>query len=187
MHNLKPLTALGGAVADVQTVGTLTISEVPDLALASVAARLGREKQTLKTLKTLVGATLPGPGKASLKCDIPAMWIGPDQWMLSADYADHETLFETVAGATGADASVTEQSDGWVCFDISGSQMPAMCELLCPVDIHGMAVGDATRSTIHQMGCFICRTGDTELRVIGPRSSAGSLHHALIAAAHSVA
>ena len=83
MHNLKPLTALGGAVADVQTVGTLTISEVPDLALASVAARLGREKQTLKTLKTLVGATLPGPGKASLKGDIPAMWIGPDQWMLN--------------------------------------------------------------------------------------------------------
>jgi len=50
-----------------------------------------------------------------------------------------------------------------------------------------MAQGQVTRTRLEHLGCFlICRTKNSHFSVFGPRSSAGSLHHALTVAATSV-
>lgn len=187
MHDLQPLTALGGATARVDSFEHITITENDGLALASIAARLGHEDACHKTLKKLLGA-VPRPGKAVLHDPEAGFWMGPDQWMIGAPRVTYELLADTLGGLFGMSASVTEQSGAWVCFDVTGTAMPDLCERICAVPIRKMTAGDAQRTMVHQLGCFVIRRQAADhIRILGPRASAGSLHHALVTAAHSVA
>ncbi|WP_299605547.1 sarcosine oxidase subunit gamma [uncultured Tateyamaria sp.] len=183
MHDLTPITALGGTTPRVDTVGDVTLTEVPNVALASVAARLGQESACAKKLKSLLGATVPEPGRAAIGRDYAALWAGPDQWMLSADFDTHEDIAVHVKSHFSNTASVTEQTDAWTCFDLMGPRVNAVLELLCNIDLTGFDTGHATRTGIHHLGCFVIRTDARQsVRIIGPRASAGSLHHAITTA-----
>jgi sarcosine oxidase subunit gamma len=179
---------LGGATPRVDTIGTLTISENTSVALASVAARAGQEKACEKILAKILEAPAPGPGKSQQHDPEAGFWMGPNQWMLGAPFETHEDLADQLKAKLKDTASVTEQSDAWVVFDVQGAAMEDACELLCNLPIRTMVAGDATRTMIHQMGCFVIRrNAHDHIRILGPRSSAGSLHHALVTAARSIA
>lgn len=187
MHDLQPLTALGGTTPQVDSFEHITIAENDNLALASVAARLGHETACHKTLRKLLGA-VPEPGKAVLHDPEAGFWMGPDQWMIGAPRATHELLADTLSDLFTDAASVTEQTGAWVCFDVIGPAMPDSCERICAVPIRKMSAGDTQRTIIHQLGCFVIRRESADhIRILGPRASAGSLHHTLITAAQSVA
>ncbi|MFK7743650.1 MAG: sarcosine oxidase subunit gamma [Roseobacter sp.] len=187
MHDLAPLTPLGSAKPERIKIGAVTISENPALGLASVAARLGHEAAVTKTLHGLLGAAPPAPSKATLNEPMSAVWIGPNQWLIIAPFETHEDLASTLAIKLAGTASVTEQSDGWATFDLSGPTVVELLERLCAAPARRMSHGDAQRSVIHHMGCFvICEKEQHRFRVMGPRSSAGSLHHAVLTAAHAV-
>lgn len=187
MHDLTPTTALGGPQPCVDTIGTVTITENAGVALASVAARAGGEKKTAQVLKKLLGA-VPGPGRAQLNDPEAGFWMGPDQWMIGAPMETHELLADDLKAQLGDAASVTEQSGGWVVFDVTGAGMVDMMERICPAPVRRMVAGDAQRCTIHHLSCFVIRrAADDHVRILGPRASAGSLHHALVGAAQSVA
>lgn len=187
MHDLQPVTALGGTSPQVDTFDHITISENDGLALASVAARRGHEKACHAGLKKLLGA-LPGPGRCQLHDPEAGFWIGPDQWIIGAPRQTHELLADHLKDLLGDSASVTEQTGAWVTFDVIGPAMPDLCERLCAVPIRQMVAGDAQRTVIHQLGCFVIRRqADDHIRILGPRASAGTLHHALILAAKSTA
>lgn len=186
VHDLKPITALGGTEPRIDTVAGVTLSEVTDLALAAVAARRGQEKTCTDALKKLLGAAVPGPGKAYLGQPLSAVWMGPDQWMIGADFATHEDIEARVKEAVADSASVTEQTDAWACFDLNGEGVQAVMELVCNVNLRRMASGDATRTSIHHLGCFVvCGDPNGFVRILGPRASADSLHHALLTAMRS--
>lgn len=181
MHDLTPLTPLFAEAAQVDTIAGVTQREVTDVALASVAARLGGEAETQALVAGFIGGAAPGPGYATLG-DLSAFWIGPEQWMIEAPLDNYEDLAAQLAAKTSGKASVTEQTDGWCRFDLEGDGLAAVFELLCPLDLRNYAGGEATRTTIDHLGCFvICRTPQL-ISVLGPRSAAGSLHHALVAA-----
>jgi sarcosine oxidase, subunit gamma len=82
-------------------------------------------------------------------------------------------------------ASLTEQTDGWVRFDVTGPNLPQLFERLCSYDLRAHTPGSATRTVIEHLGCYVVLRATDLVSVIGPRSSAHSLHHALITAAHS--
>ena len=187
VHDLRQVTALGGAQARVDTFDHVTIAENDGLALASVVARMGREKECRAMLTSLLG-DVPGPGRAQLHDPEAGFWMGPDQWMIEAPRQTHEMLPETLKDMLGDAASVTEQTGAWVTFDVAGPAMPDICERLCAVPIRQMTAGDAQRAVIHQLGCFVLRrAAEDHIRILGPRASAGTLHHALLTAAKSVA
>ena len=187
MHDLKPVTALGGAEPRVDRFDHVTISENDNLALASVAARLGHEEACQMALQSLLGE-VPGPGKAILRDPEAGFWMGPDQWMIGAPKATHELLADDLKQRFEKTASITEQTGAWVCFDLVGPEMPDVMERLCAVPIRKMVAGDANRTVIHQLGCFVIRrVDDDHVRILGPRASAGTLHHALVTAAASTA
>lgn len=178
-HRLKPLTPLGQAAPQTDTIGPITITENVLVALASLATRRGRDSDITKAAKTL-GITLPAPGHASEN----ALWIAPDQWLIEAPFTSHEDILAHLKPAFGDAASITEQTDAWVRFDLSGPDLHALFELLCNLDTRAMKPGMGTRSVIEHLGCYvICRASG--FTVLGPRSSAKSLHHALITAAKS--
>ena len=178
-HLLKPLTPLGHATPQTDTIGAVTITENIGIALASVATRRGREGDVEGAAKVL-NIALPAPGRASEN----ALWLAPDQWMIEAPYATHEDIVAILKPAFGDAASITEQTDAWVRFDLSGPSLHAMFELICNLDTRTMEPGHGTRTVIEHLGCYVtCRDGG--FTILGPRSSAKSLHHALITAAKS--
>lgn len=186
MHDLIPLSPLGGVAARLDTFDGLTISENPDWALVSVSARLGTEKQMAAAAKKLIGVGLPNVSGVAGKGDLTVFWTGPDQWMIEAPFASHEDLAGQAKSALKDTASVVEQTDGWVRFDVEGAPAPDVFERLCALDTRTMAANTVSRTTIEHLGCFVlCRDAGTSFSVFGPRSSAGSLHHALCTAATS--
>jgi sarcosine oxidase subunit gamma len=187
VHNLQTITALGGNTPRIDVFDHITITENDSVALASIASRMGREAACHKVLQKLLGK-VPGIGRVVLHDTEAGFYMGLDQWMLAAPRISHELIADQLKNLFGDNASVTEQSGAWVCFDIAGHAMPDICERLCAVPIRQMVAGDVQRTMIHQLGCFVIRrTADDQLRILGPRASAGTLHHALMTAAASTA
>ncbi len=183
MHDLVAITPLGADRARQDRVGAVTLTEAPDWALVSVTARLGQEDACCAAMTVLIGAALPGPGGAVAGAEFGAFWAGPDQWMIEAPYADHEDLAGEVMVVLGDAASVSDQSDGWCRFDLLGEGLNAVLERLCNLDLGAMGTGSANRTAIEHLGCFVlCRTAGAHVSVIGGRSSADSLHHAILTA-----
>ena len=98
MHDLVAITALGGAEPRVDSVGGVTCTEVPEVALASVAARMGKETNAAKALATLIDAPTPDVGRWAGTM-VTAFWVGPDQWMVEAPFESHEDLATRVKAA----------------------------------------------------------------------------------------
>lgn len=187
MAELKALTPLGGYEPRVDEFAGLIIREVTDRALASLAARLGSEADCAAATKGLLGADLPEPATWVAGGDFTAWWMGPDQWMIDADYAAHTLLAAELKSVVGGAGSVTEQTDGWCRFDLEGGACFDVLERLCQLDLRSGTAGDAQRTALEHVGCFLlCREPGLHYSLLGPRSSAGSLHHALITAAGSV-
>ena len=187
MHKLKAITPLGAVEPVVSNFPNLTIAEVADRALASLSMRLGHDAGFAKQAKDLLGFDLPQPGFAASGPTYSAFWIGPDSWMIDASYETHEQLASDIKAALPQAASVVEQTDGWCRFDVTGAATCDLFERLCNVDIRAMQGQMATRCAIHHIGCYLwCREEAEAFSVLGPRSSAGSLHHALVEAAQSV-
>ncbi len=186
MHDLIATTALGEAGPRADRFEGLSIAENPDFALVSVAARLDRQEGLSAAMKKAFGLALPDVGLSRAKGALSAFWTGPDQWMIEAPHDSHEDLAAQLGAALGENASVVEQNDGWVRFDIEGPRASDMFERLCPLDTRRMQPDAVSRTSIEHLGCFVLRRDAGEaFSVLGPRSSAGSLHHALCTAARS--
>jgi methylglutamate dehydrogenase subunit D len=185
MHSLKPITALGGSEPQIDTIAGLTITECPDWAIASVAARAGKTKALGTAFQKAVGISLPKPAKSAAKGKITVFWTGPDQYFVEAPFGGDELLADRLSEALKKNASVTEQTDGWVRFDVQGAGLSDVFERLCILDTRAMQKGAVSRTSLEHSGCFIlCRAND-HFSVYGPRSTAASIHHALMTAAKS--
>ncbi|MGB5869876.1 MAG: sarcosine oxidase subunit gamma [Albidovulum sp.] len=182
-HQLKPLCAMGDYTPRVDQLNGLTIRENPDLAMASVSARMGRADDAAKAMKKLGKFNLPGPSEMAGAGPWSAFWTGPDQWMVTAPFASHEDIVGTLKPAFADAASVTEQTDGWVRFEVEGTRVLQVFERLCALDIHAMTAGQASRTVIEHLGCFVlCHAAGQAFSVLTMRSAAASLHHALTTA-----
>lgn len=182
-HRLAPLTALGHSDPTVVTIGPVTLAERTNVALASLAARRGCQGDVTAAAQA-IGLPLPGPGHHAAGPVWSAFWLGPDQWMVEAAFETHEDIVAALRPAFGGSASITEQTDAWVRLEVTGADLAAVFERLCGLDVRSMRPGDATRTVIEHLGTYVIR-GTKGMTVLGPRSAAGSLHHALVTAARS--
>ena len=183
VHRLKPLSALGSAFAASDTVGPVTIAESMDFALASLAIRRGRQAEVAE-LAAGAGLPLPGPGQAASQGAWGAFWVGPEMWMVEAPFGTHEDIVAHLKPIFGEAASITEQTDAWARFEVTGRLQP-LFERLCNLDLGRFKPGSATRTVIEHLGTYAIRQAPDRLTLLGPRSAADSLHHALVTAARS--
>jgi sarcosine oxidase, subunit gamma len=183
-EQLFSLTALGAAAPRMVEIAAFRIAERDDVALASLAMRRGRDKDFVKAAK---GAKVPLPEPSLAVEGVPfgAFWMTQEMWMVEADYASHADIVAALKPAFGDAASITEQTDAWVRFDVSGDLEPLLARL-CNVDFGRAAVGFATRTVMEHTGVYVIRR-EACVTIYGPRSSAGSLLHAVEVAAKSVA
>ncbi|MBL9048691.1 MAG: sarcosine oxidase subunit gamma [Tabrizicola sp.] len=176
------MTALGAHGAAVVEIGPLRISERLDVALASVAARRGRMADLAKTAKA-AGIPLPEPARHQSGEPYSTFWVAPEMWFVEAPYSSHELIADLLKTALGDAASVTEQTDAWVVFDLAAPNLSPVLERLCNVDFQVVAEGYATRTVMEHLGVYLIKRGPGSARIYGPRSSAESLLHALETAA----
>lgn len=172
---LAPLTALGGQEARSLRHGDLLLTEITDLALASLA--LGRGADRPQPL----GLTLPEPGGWRAADRIAAFWTGPDQWMIEGPGLA-ESDFAAEIAAQCPDCPVTEQTDGFAVFEItasSGAGIEAVMAKLVNIDPTRFPAGSATRTGVEHMSVFVIRRAPDRLAILGMRSAAGTLWHAL--------
>lgn len=184
MPDLKPTTALGGSAARTVTHGALTLAENPGLALASLALRRNSDEPAP------FGLRLPGPGLWVSDGDVTALWTGPGQWLIEGrDRAETDFAAEVAAQCPGC--SVTEQADGFVAFEIRSSAgeppVVALMAKLVNLDPSRFGPGTATRTGLEHMSVFVIRRAADHLAVLGIRSAAGTLWHALDTAAARLA
>nr|CAD6596620.1 sarcosine oxidase subunit gamma [Rhizobium sp. Khangiran2] len=176
MADLRPITALGLAQPKSLTVGSLSMTENPGLALASLALRRNAEAVCP------FGLVLPEPGRWVEKDGVASFWIGPGQWMLEAQgKAEEDFSAELEQQCPGH--SVTEQTDSFVAFEISSkagaAPIIAVMTKLVNLDPRGFTPGSATRTGLAHMNVFAIRRADDRLAVLGMRSLAASLWHEL--------
>jgi sarcosine oxidase, subunit gamma len=179
---LQALTALGAHAPVQVTVGPLTITERIDVALASVAARRGKD---LAGAARAAGLPLAEPGHHLRGVPYSTFWTAPEMWFVEAPFASHELIAEMLKSDLGDTASVTEQTDAWVIFDLVADDLSPVLERLCNVDFPAAVQGYATRTMIDHLGCYLIKHDLGAARILGPRSSAQSLLHALKVAAAS--
>lgn len=185
-NDMQPITPLGGTVPRTDQHGPVTLHEVVNTALASFSSRLGSEAEAAKALQTFTGVDkLPEAGQGMTGQTFGLLWLGPEQWMVLAPHDSHEDLATQLKGAAGDTASVTEQNDAWCRFDLTGRGLAEVFERLCPVNLRACVGGEATRTAIDHLGCLLFVSSPQHVVVLGPRSSAGSLHHALLTAMRS--
>lgn len=177
MTDLTPICALGQVAPHSRRIGTLTLTENAGLGLASLALRRDAAAPEL-------GFALPGPGGYSEGAGIAAFWTGPDQWMVEfPDRAADDVAADLATRAPGC--SITEQTDGFTAFEIEGPapDLIRLVQKLVNIDTHRFGPGSATRTGFHHMSVFVIRRAENRLAIMGMRSAAGTVWHALVEAA----
>jgi sarcosine oxidase subunit gamma len=183
--HLHALTALGATEPAELRIGPYRIVERFDVALASVASRKGREADVARAAQG-AGVPLPAPAHWQGGSVFAALWVAPEMWFVEAPLASHEDIAAQLKTAFGDAASITEQTDAWVRFDLAGPDLTPLMERLCNVDFPAVPAGFASRTVIEHTGCYLVKQGTGAVTLYGPRSSARSLLHALEVAAGSV-
>ena len=175
-YRLSPRTAFGASEPIQETIGSATLTERPDFAIASVAARNGQAG---------IAPKLTGGADVAVSDVVQAgartvFWTGPDQWFVLDDHGTQETLAQALKSELGDAASVTEQNDGWVVFDLTGAELSKILERLCAVNLSEFQAGHAQRTVIEHVGCFVlCLEQGSAYRLLCGRSFAQSFVHAI--------
>ena len=186
--NLYARTAFCGAEPVSENWDGFTIREVPDHALASVAARRDGEQALRAAVSSAFGIDLPGSGRSTRGDAVAFDWMGQGQWLAEAQHKDGTVFARELTTTLGECASITDQSDSWVQLQLSGANSRAVLEKLCQLDLHGSAFtpGAVARTVMEHLGAIVALLDDSpRFKVLTARSSARTFLHALREAADS--
>ncbi|MFM7446560.1 MAG: sarcosine oxidase subunit gamma, partial [Tabrizicola sp.] len=166
----QALTALGHHTTETVDIGPYRITERFDVALASLAVRRGQEKAFAAAAKKL-DLPLPGPATWAKGKNFSSFWTTPEMWLIEADYTTHEDIVAALKPSFGETASLTEQTDAWVRYDVSGDMLPTLFERLTNLDLPALPDGYASRTVIEHLGVYLVKHGPGMVTLYGPRSS----------------
>lgn len=162
-------------------MGGNQIRERNDLSLVSIAIPKGGDTALETGLQSAFGVSMPSPVVSSSSGDMRVIKTAPDQLMLlfTSDAADAEKEIHRKISGSGY---VTNQTDGWIIFEITGPDTLAALERLCPLNLHHdrFAVGAFARTVMEHMGAMIIRTGEAEFLLLSASSSAKSFYEAIV-------
>ena len=162
--------------------------QVRDAGLVGMVTMRGDldSQELAKAVKSAIGLTLPDVGKHTGNAETGAFWIGRDQWMIEAP-GRGDSDFAADLRAQAPKASVTDQTDGFVAFEITSAngapEIEALMAKLVNIDPDMLKPGGVTRTGLDHMSVFLIRRAGNALCVIGMRTLAGSLWHAIATAA----
>lgn len=181
MAELHARTPLRHEQAVVEKIGQLQIVENPGYSISWIARRRDGD---LSGIENFIGLELPTAGRTATGDTCRAVPFAREQWLILAPWTPD--FLEEVKAAGGANVSVCDQSDGWVVFEIEGTVVDSLLERLCDLDPRKLPLEGSSPSMIEHLRVIVVRLPEG-LMILGARSSAGSLQHALIEAAVAIA
>ncbi|MBZ0218192.1 MAG: hypothetical protein K8F25_16675, partial [Fimbriimonadaceae bacterium] len=168
----------------------VTIREVTGRAVVSVAAPRGGGDKLAKAIFSAYKTAIPAVGQSAVSKDTDARLLGmrPNQFFLLFDPSGANPVDE-VAKKLAAAAYLTDQSDAWVMFSISGPNARSMLARICTIDLHSDVFREdqVARTMIEHLSATIIRETGDKFLLLSPRSSAKSFLHALETSARNVA
>ena len=179
--NLKPEPFLGGYERD---FGSISIKELNQQAVVSFAIPNGGETKAKKTLEKLFVVSCPKVGESELSKDgsLRLMRLGPDQlFCLISDQPDTHAAYRDIDQKLSQDIYTTDQSDVWVCLEVSGPQTLKAMERICPIDLHPdhFKINSVAQTTMEHLGTIILRSAKNTYVLLSASSSANSFLHTL--------
>lgn len=152
------------------TLAGITLAVAAPGPITFVAPFPGQEKPLAKALKPL-GLTFPQANASSAKGAARLIWTGRGQAALLG-VAAPETLGEV--------AALTDQSDAWVAFTLTGAGAEAVLARLVPVDLREAALpkGGVLRSALNHLPLILYREAEGFL-ILTFRSMARTAWHEL--------
>lgn len=113
----------------------VTISELTDLALASVMVRKGKTPELVALVRERFAIDLPMTPRRTGHGPIHFIWAGPGRWLAAARNQPHVTFESDLCVALKGLASVTSQSDGRSIIRIGGPKTREVLAKGVPLDL----------------------------------------------------
>ncbi len=156
--------------------------------ICSFVSPLNKDKELNDMFLSIYNVSLPSPGKIIPYDEGSVFWVSPSQWFISSK--NNNPLFDReIADKFKKIPIVTMQTDGWISIDLKGSACLAVLERLVKLNLNDCEFppGSATRTGCSHMTIFLQKPNqETHFIVLGARSYAQSLIHALIQTADNV-
>jgi len=181
MHDfvLRSRSAFGGYSRDFEVV---TLSELADHALVSIATPLGGEEVLAAAVRKFYGVNLPVVGRSTASAIDESRFLGlqPGQSFLMFIY-DGDRAVDIVSDNLGNAGYYTDQSDSWALLALKGERCHQSLERICPLDLHETVfpVGSVARTTMEHLGVIIFREDTNSYILMSPASSAQSFLEAV--------
>lgn len=128
------------------TIGDAVLEGAQPASIVSVSPFQGQGKAVNTALLAAIKLGLPAVGLMKTKKNIRSMWAGQGQWFITGDVD-----FQMLAEALIDKAAVTDQSDAWAAFTLTGSTAAVVLSRLCPLDFDALQLGQTARTELAHM------------------------------------
>jgi sarcosine oxidase subunit gamma len=155
-------------------LGTLTLTERRDIAIASLA-----QPQAMVAAPAPWHITLPGPGLSAQATtpDIAAVWVGPGLWFMLSPAFDGAEL-EQALHTQASGCPITDQTDAWTVIDVTShagtEPLVRWLEKLVNINPATLTIGTATRALAKHQSIILWRLASDQLVLLVMRSYADS-------------
>ena len=127
----------------------------------------GKDKKFNAFFKNAFGFGSPAISTFNIKDNQLALWVRSDSYFFISD----EIKFKDLVSAFENNASITDQTGGWVIFNIEGKSCRPLFEKLLTVDLDGFDKGKVIRTSIASINCFVlCKSKFDEYNIVCPIS-----------------
>lgn len=185
----SPLAGAHALNSVLPTGGNASVSLVERDAggIVQVTALRGASRSIAEALGAATGVEAPITPALVSGSNARLLWSGPGQWLVLA--ANTETVTKSLSEVLGARAAVSDQSGSKALVRLSGPKARAALAKVIALDLHPIVapVGFAAMTEVAHVPVHFWRAtdegGHAAFDVLVPRSFAGSVWHALVAAA----
>ncbi|KAA0972550.1 sarcosine oxidase subunit gamma [Aureimonas fodinaquatilis] len=147
-------------------------SEAVQLRLVQARSRLSfrtRDDAAIAAADDITGTPLPRLAcRFSENDDRRALWLGPDEWLLTAPLAQGPDLHEKLVKALKPFAhSLVDVSHRSVSFSVSGPMAARIINSGCPLDLGNTAfpIGGCTRTVLAKTEILLLRSGEEHYHI----------------------
>ncbi|WP_072387495.1 sarcosine oxidase subunit gamma family protein [Hyphomicrobium sp. CS1BSMeth3] len=162
------------------------IHEVTDFAAMSIIARRGRVTDVAAVLSRHAGIPVVDASKRAGNGTLSVTGTAPGQWLALCRGSDAAALLDTLRNDLNGLAAATDQGDGRVVLEITGSRARDALAKGISIDLDAIAfkVGDAAQTSTSYIGLQIALIDEAPtFEIISARSTAESLWSWLVASA----
>lgn len=186
MSSLKPSSALNGFSKNYDEI---SIEEISDLSIISLAIPNGREAAFAKSVKTALKVDIPTIGNSTLSKNKKTRLLGLQKDMIFAIVEGYSPdPISTLPKSLGKSVYMTNQSDNWCALRIKGPKAIEALQRICQIDIrpHKFKINQIARTQMEHLGAIIICEAPGQFLLLSASSSAKSFLHAVTVSAENV-